>query len=336
LAISDSPGGGADFPAKALGLAASRVAPRPGKSTFQERSLEDALVEALRELAPGLEPAARRHVPELQIPEWDPQPGAIDVVAKFGDSGWLAFELKVDDIDDSVWDIAKLASLRAAHPDDTVAVVAVAAPRDPWQRDQGRAAGLYDPTASRPASQAWEMRFLIHEYERSWRRALTYNPRPLRLPSIVHIWFLGAWAVPAFPGYELRAVAVDATEQDLILSDGWPVPDPKTITDEDLTLGDIPEPDAELHRLLLFAVTTNGYANYGNAERLGAFATQTYERWEQAGELPESLAELRSCLFYHQRADHFGFPLDESYARQVVGQIRTLVKAQDLPSGAPS
>jgi hypothetical protein len=313
---------------EALSVAASRVEPWPGKKDFQERSLEVALSLALRDLDPETEPVPRRKTPETLVPGWDPQPGAVDLVAKFAGQS-LFFELKVDDIGDAVWDIAKLACL-ISDREENAAVVAVAARESAWERDRTRA-GLFELPAGVETSEEWEMRFLVATYASEWKKALSYNPRPVRLPSGVVLRVLGRWSVPAFPGYELRAAAVTAWGPELMLSDGWPVPDPRTISDDDLEPHRIPGSDADIDDIRHFAITSNGYTNYGNSRRLSDAATRAYDQWKQTGNVDGSLRELRSFLFFHQRAEHFGFGLDEPYVRAVTDEIRARVESQQKP-----
>lgn len=297
--------------------------PKAGTTTFQESSLEKALVEALAERLPQAELIARRKISGLTFPCWDPQPGPIDVVARASDAESLYFEIKVDDIGDSIWDLAKLASLLTERQHDR-AIVVVAASGSAWQRDDARA-GMFEAPHGELTDRAWDMRFLISAYERRWRRALGYRPRPHRLPKTVYLAPLGAWPIETFRGYELRAASVTAFDMDLLLCEGWPLSDPRTVDDDDLREQDVPEANAELGEILLFAVTTDGYRNYGTSERLSRFAAAAYDEWKETSELPSTLHELRSFLFYHQRGDHFGWPIDEAYARASVRKIRALL-----------
>lgn len=302
--------------ALALEKAAASVRPAPDDNGFQERRLEEALVAALRDLTHAEVVARRRD--RLSVPGWDPQPGAFDVVVNADQR--VLFEIKIDDIDDSVWDITKLASFASAHPDDC-AVVAVAARDAAWARD-AKKAGLYETPAS--GDQAWNTPFLFDAYERSFRRALTYSARPHRLPGTIYLRPLGAWRVPAYAQYELRALTVAALDHYIDLKDGWPAPGCGTISDAQLAATDVPDPASDLHRLLAFAATANGYDRFGNPERLQHHAALAYERWRATAELPSSMGELRSFLFAAQRADHFGFAPDERYVRALIEKIRAL------------
>ena len=313
--------------AEALQFAAGRVEPWADKKDFQERSLEAALSEVLLGTHPRIQLTPRRNLEGVTVPGWNPPPGAVDLTAEL-EGRFAFFELKVDNIGDAVWDIAKLACLITGR-DNSVAIAAVAARESAWARDRSRA-GLFEPLAGDDPSQRWETRFLIEAYRSEWRKALTGNPRPLRLPTAVILTPLGRWSVPEYPEYELRAVAIRAADQELALDGGWPIPDSRTISDDSLQLDDVPDADAALGTILRFAITSNGYTNFGNSERLSVDATRAYEHWQQTGAIPDSLRELRSFLFFHQRAAHFGFGLDEVYVRALVDGIRTRVASRPL------
>ena len=91
--------------------AGSLLALEAGRS-FQERWLEDAVVAALDAELPEATVLARRRRPGFEVPGWRPQPGAIDVTVMRGDAPWCLLELKIDDVQHSIWDILKLASAR--------------------------------------------------------------------------------------------------------------------------------------------------------------------------------------------------------------------------------
>lgn len=314
---------GLDVPA-VLARAATLVAPHPSKATFQERSLEDGVKDALLEVLPAPEFMARRRIAGLKVRGWDPQPGSVDIVIGSPPDAALYMELKVDDIQDGVWDIVKLASLVSDRPESS-AVIAVAAVGKSWQKDCART-GLFD-TSPASEGETWETRFLIREYAGALAKGLTYRPRPHRVPRVIGVSPLGAWPVSAYPTYELRAFTVSAFDSDLVLVDGWPQPIDIVIADEDLAPEDIPDPSGDLVAILHFATTSNGYVNFGNRSRLLAFAGEAHRRWRDTGELPPTLKELRSFLFALQRADHFGFPIDERFARALVGRIGELALA---------
>ena len=313
---------------EALRGAAASVAPHDTDKSFQERRLEGALVAELTELIPGAQIIARKQVAGLVIPGWDPQPGAVDLVVTNTDGGArIVIELKIDDVHHSLWDILKLASL-TQDPTVDAALVAVAARHGTW-REKTEVVDLYQPPNGDDCDREWYTRFLLTEYARSWRQMLTYSARPIRLPELIYLGWQGAFEVPAYPGYELRVLAVTADDESFELENGWPVPRrDHTVPDDDLTLADVPSAGAALGDLFRFAGTTNGYVRCGSSDRCAELANTALEAWRATGALPSTLRDLRCCLFFEQRRDHFGFPTDERYMRDLVDGIRTLVQSR--------
>ena len=93
----------------------------------------------------------------------------------------------------------------------------------------------------------------------------------------------------------------------------------------------VPGVDANLEEIFAFALTYKGYELNG-AEDTGFqncanLANNAKRDWFETKNLPESLHELRSCLFFEQRRDrHSGGTLDGSegfnYLVALVGRIR--------------
>jgi hypothetical protein len=96
----------------------------------------------------------------------------------------------------------------------------------------------------------------------------------------------------------------------------------REIADSDLTLTDIPTVDATWENISKFALTYSGYEVCGSFEACADIAN---------AQRHESLADLRTCLFFEQRRwRHFGYdPDDETmvYIRGIVKQIREYVAA---------
>jgi hypothetical protein len=101
------------------------------------------------------------------------------------------------------------------------------------------------------------------------------------------------------------------------------------ISDEELTLEDLPPPNAGEDALQAFALTTDGYERMGSFEACRELADRALKRWRTTGRLPTSLAELRCCLFFEQRRwRHYGYGFDEAtlrYARELVDAMRALL-----------
>jgi hypothetical protein len=101
----------------------------------------------------------------------------------------------------------------------------------------------------------------------------------------------------------------------------------------DLTLDGIPSPaDDYWGGIDTFALSFDGYAYCGSAERCGEIANATKEKYRQTRVLPEALDDLRACLFFEQRRwRHMGQMPDQvslQYIRALVRAIRASVAAK--------
>jgi hypothetical protein len=56
--------------------------------------------------------------------------------------------------------------------------------------------------------------------------------------------------------------------------------------------------------LMQFAMSFDGYRFIEGPQRLGAFANRAMRAYEQEKSLPQSLSELRACLFFEGRRWH--------------------------------
>ncbi len=163
------------------------------------------------------------------IPDWDGDPegklGGIDLSVRHqpdGDLRYLA-ELKVDDVQHTLWDLLKLASATQLRGVEA-AYLLVAASMRCW--DSRKACVAFFPASPTPPTR-WATRELFSTYEHAWRDLLKGgSARPTRLPQTITTQFVAASAVRAYPGYELRAIAVNPIWADgaFSLSNGWPVP----------------------------------------------------------------------------------------------------------------
>jgi hypothetical protein len=98
----------------------------------------------------------------------------------------------------------------------------------------------------------------------------------------------------------------------------------REIDNADLKEGDVPESGAGWHEIGRFALSFNGYERWGSFGRCAEIGNRGLEGFRETGALPESLDELRTCLFFEQRRwRHFGLDPDE----QAMGYIRALVRA---------
>ena len=99
----------------------------------------------------------------------------------------------------------------------------------------------------------------------------------------------------------------------------------RLIQNADLTLSDIPVPDADINEIGCFALTFDGYEHWGAFEKCAEVAN---------AERQNTLTDLRTCLFFEQRRwRHSGYGPDEeaeAYWRSLVAKIRARVEAGDL------
>jgi hypothetical protein len=107
----------------------------------------------------------------------------------------------------------------------------------------------------------------------------------------------------------------------------------RQIPNRELTPEDIPALDADYYDVISeFALTFNGYDHY--PETCGDIANHAIERYRHCGAVPDSLSELRACLFCEQRRwRHLDEDLDVEaikYIHALVDAIRAKVAAGNL------
>ncbi|MFD3595092.1 hypothetical protein ACFWU5_20415 [Nocardia sp. NPDC058640] len=91
----------------------------------------------------------------------------------------------------------------------------------------------------------------------------------------------------------------------------------------------VPADDADDREFIRFARAFNAYQVFSeNHEERKEIHRRVRLRWEQAGELPNDLRQLRTCLFMRARAHHHagdGEPFkDERLVRALVDKIRAI------------
>jgi len=106
------------------------------------------------------------------------------------------------------------------------------------------------------------------------------------------------------------------------------------IPHNDLTPDQIPPPKAGWREIGWFALTFDGYEVHGGFEACGDIANQCRQAYETRQSLPETLTELRTCLFFEQRRwRHYGYSPDENamiYIHALVEQIREKIGTKDF------
>ena len=302
-----------DVIARAIGLAALAVAPDEADKSFLEKRLEAKLATIIDAVRPDLQVVVRRKVNALQLPNWDPKPHPFDIAVLDGDHVVAAIEVKVDDIDDTLWDIFKLASA-SAHADVEATYMVMAAGPTAWERPLAQ--DLYSGDEVERYT-----RHLFETFSGIWQRTLARStPRPRSLPFCVSVVPCAQEEVPAFAGYEVRALRVIGVDPpSVVMRDGWPVESPKNSAQ-------LPSPHAPEVELHGFALATNGYELLGSFAACAAVANPAKEVWRATGELPDSCTDLRVCLFFEQRRfHHFGEGFDDetlAYARAIIENLR--------------
>ena len=98
------------------------------------------------------------------------------------------------------------------------------------------------------------------------------------------------------------------------------------ISNANLTEADLPAPNADWGTISTFALTFDGYGHWHPESKCAEIANATVGEFWATGQLPTTLSELRTCLFFEQRRyHHFGSPPDEKemkYIRAIVEAIR--------------
>ncbi|HEY7259082.1 MAG TPA: hypothetical protein VH459_08425 [Gaiellales bacterium] len=202
--------------ADALAAGASTFEPGAAKETRLHTAIEPELEFAFPE-----DTLVSRKGARLNLPGWAPQPGQIDVrLLREDGTTRLAFELKVDEIGQSLWDMLKMAAA-ARDARTEAAYVVVAATARSWSH--GRRAGTRFFRLSTGARCEVSLAELFAEYRREWRWHLAHDTGRVReFPDALELMQLGTF--PAHGGYEVRALAVrDAPDCAFrTQSSGWP------------------------------------------------------------------------------------------------------------------
>ena len=321
--------------ARALQQAALRARPEPADKSFLEKRLVVALREALTYFAREELILCDKKLRNCELPGWDPQPGTIDVAIVNTDlEPRIAFELKVDDIEWTLWDIYKMVSATTL-PTVEAAYVVVAGRPGMWAGTRN-CVELFDLDYVTADCEEWYSRFLFAEYKRAWNDLLNGGTGRLHeIPSSIRLTAIGKWTIPSFSPHELRAIRVEAVESarpPVTFAEGWPIPPvhprgmPNYMPTTNLQVSDLPAADAVEHDYHSFALTFNGYEQMGSFRRCARLANKAAETWRVSGTLPTRPLEIRACLFFEQRRfHHFGHGFDErtlAYVRALVETLR--------------
>ncbi len=106
------------------------------------------------------------------------------------------------------------------------------------------------------------------------------------------------------------------------------------IANADLTELDVPSSGAAWAEIGRFALSFNGYEHWGSFEKCAEIANRGRDAYRAEGSLPDSLTELRTCLFFEQRRwRHFGLDPNEEgtdYIHAIVERIRERVRSGEI------
>ncbi len=107
------------------------------------------------------------------------------------------------------------------------------------------------------------------------------------------------------------------------------------IANSDLTEKDIPPPNAQYRGVMdRFALSFDGYGYCGSFEKCAEIANSSVRTWGEKKILPDSLTDLRTCLFFQQRRwRHFAQDPDSetmAYIHALVEAIRSKVQNGEL------
>ena len=191
------------------------------KPSFLESKIETALLRAIGErVDPGMLGARKR---EFDIPGWIGDLRGIDFYIR-DSAGQLCVgcELKVDDVQWTLWDVFKLVNTFSL-PSVDAAFLVVAATEHTWASDRPYVAFFDLPPG---AALRWPTRNTIERWPSAWNELLAGGPaRPVTIPAEIEIEAIARAPVAAYPGYELRTIAVRPVPDtgSVVLGNGWPI-----------------------------------------------------------------------------------------------------------------
>lgn len=190
--------------------------PRPG--TFLESFLEAALTQALAERLPGASVGHKK----LDIPDWNPQPGNVDIAVQEGDVHVAFAEVKIEKVEECLWDAYKLAA--ACTRDGALGgYLTVAALAKTWDSDRD----CVELFPEEDETVVFESEALFRENRKAWKYLLGGGRgRPTRVPRKIEVSGIGCVTLANVPPYEyelrvarVRRVGVEWLE---FLGD-WPL-----------------------------------------------------------------------------------------------------------------
>jgi hypothetical protein len=189
-----------------LAEAATAIARTPDQTDVGELAhLKPAFTAALRDRY-GERITHEAKVPLL--PDWTPRPSGVDVViSRTATAGpQVGVELKGYHLDQTLWDIFKMASLRRMPGVEAVYVVAVAT-ASKFAGEADVAALFRSPLAE---AQIWNTLSFFVDWPKAWCDLLDGGAaRPTGVPATLSLQVACAHEIPAFPGWQVRALRVE-------------------------------------------------------------------------------------------------------------------------------
>lgn len=199
-------------------IRAAALVPARDASGPLESQVEEAFISALVESDVD---RARIGARMLRIKHcWDPVPGGIDLYLYADDraSARMVAELKVDAVDQTLWDLYKMiAALRL--PTVEAAYLVVAANEKQWSK-RGNCSELFSGR-----NEPLDSLDLFRRNSKAWCWLLAGgSARPTAIPSSVATDLIAREPLAHWPGYELRTIAVapHGRTPRAFGSDGWP------------------------------------------------------------------------------------------------------------------
>ena len=181
---------------------------------------ETALVDAVEN---ALSLPTKREFGAGDLKGWQRTPGGFDLAIlkeQSGDSASALMEMKIEKLDESLWDLLKLAGIGLSSRTERTFLVYEAA-RSTFEGDAD-CASLFRAEGTETHS----VRELIERWPRAWANLLKggYGNHPLLAPGTVSLSLVGMFKIEGRPTHEIRILAVEAQgSADLRFgADGWP------------------------------------------------------------------------------------------------------------------
>jgi hypothetical protein len=208
--------------ADALSIASAHLDRYAEASSFREEYLEQAFIEGVVQARPNASARSTGHG-RVSIPNWDRELGGFDLRIRLGEDyeSEALVEAKVDDVDQTLWDLFKLAA-GLSMPGVEAGYLLVARHRHRW--DDGDCTSLF-AESSRPIR--WDSAAMFEDWKAAWAALLKGGAaRPTSVPSEIETAFVGRAPAMGFDPYEVRCVAVRLIPNAgaLRFENDWPTP----------------------------------------------------------------------------------------------------------------